>query len=696
MEFKLRPFSKNLFPKGALLLCDASPRIWLQEIQRMGFGLKDVSVFPVPSSVANELYGCLLVFKNIPKGIDVGRNLFFQNVNNKLFIPENTLVTPMVSMLEMEQLFAEQYHVFHNDFGLVALDEEVDWMTVLTDATEVSCTVVVPAKSVTLPKSITSLRIEIDEEALLKALEVPVTEEAFLENLPFDMKKVLRGNQREIDKFLAYLDKNPEMALQLGIPLDVMHTSRGDQSGSFSFRGNGSGWFDLSKFFKGGTSGSFSGSGGGLFSGSLPSFGSMGSDGFARARKAFFRIVWVVFMLSMFFSGASILYFFKWLLVLGAAAGVIYFIIKLTSGDSSGHEIRKVSQHTTSKNNYSSTNRSMDRYFPAVVLVVIVVMSIMFVKFIASDFVDRSISPLPYLIGFFILVIVVVFLLLSLMNALGNAGWSGTRSGGTSGNAALLDSDRFSSLQNKYEQLAQDFIGQKEYEKAAHVYLKLLQNNFKAAQVLEEGKLYPEAATVYLKHCQNKPKAAECYENGKAYKEAIAICKELEMTEKVGDLYLLLNDKVAANEYFYKVVADYTANSQYVKASLLLRNKIGSIPEAQELLLEGWRSNKDAGTCLNNYFFNIENEKELQNAIVKVYATETSDTNLETFLMVIKKEYKKSEALQVVVKDIAYEIVAKRIDQNPQIASELLSFNKSDRNIAKDVMNYKFTTKNRK
>ena len=196
MEFKLRPFSKNLFPKGAVLLCNASPRIWLQEIQRMGFGLKDVSVFPVPSSVANELYGCLLVFKNTPKGIDVGRNLFFQNVNNKLFIPENTLVTPMISKVEMEQLFTEQYHVFHNDFGLVALDEEVDWMTVLTDAAEVSCTVVVPAKSVALPKSITSLRIEIDEEALLKALEVPVTEEAFLENLPFDMKKVLRGNQR--------------------------------------------------------------------------------------------------------------------------------------------------------------------------------------------------------------------------------------------------------------------------------------------------------------------------------------------------------------------------------------------------------------------------------------------------------------------------------------------------------------------
>jgi hypothetical protein len=126
-----------------------------------------------------------------------------------------------------------------------------------------------------------------------------------------------------------------------------------------------------------------------------------------------------------------------------------------------------------------------------------------------------------------------------------------------------------------------------------------------------------------------------------------------------------------------------------------LRNKIGSIPEAQELLIEGWRSNKDAANCLNNYFYNFENEKDLEKAIIKVYNNDTSESNLEPFLMVIKKEYNKSEALKVVVKDIAYEIVAKRIHQNPQIASELLSFNKSDRNIAKDVIKYKFKTKNR-
>ena len=45
MEFKLKPFSQNLFPKGAVMVCHASPRYWLQEIQQMGINLNDVAVF---------------------------------------------------------------------------------------------------------------------------------------------------------------------------------------------------------------------------------------------------------------------------------------------------------------------------------------------------------------------------------------------------------------------------------------------------------------------------------------------------------------------------------------------------------------------------------------------------------------------------------------------------------------------------
>ena len=50
MKFKLKPYFKNQFPISAVLIGNSSPKFWLQEIQRMGFQLADVSVFPVPSS----------------------------------------------------------------------------------------------------------------------------------------------------------------------------------------------------------------------------------------------------------------------------------------------------------------------------------------------------------------------------------------------------------------------------------------------------------------------------------------------------------------------------------------------------------------------------------------------------------------------------------------------------------------------
>lgn len=598
MEFKLKPFSKNLFPKSAVLVCHSSPRLWLQEIQQMGINLNEVSVYPVPSSSANVLYGCLIVFKNIPKKMDIGRNMFFQSIHNKLFIPENAIISPMISLEEIHQVFSEYYHVYHTDFGLVELAHEIDWMELVTDSKQVSVQVGIPSKSVFIPRSITSLRIEVNEEEILKQLDTPKTEQEFLENLPFDLKKVLSGNQKEIDKFLSYLDKHPEMALQLGIPLDVMNTSRGEASGKFRFNKKGSSLFDFSTIF--GKSNANNNSSGSSFGSGI--FGNFDSTVFQNSKYVFLKVILILFFLSKLITIGSIFIVLKWIFVLAIIAAIIIFVFRITDTDDA-----------SSKSN--------------------------------------------------------------------------------SGSAALLDSNRFSSLHKRYEDLAQDFISKKEYEKAAHVYLKLLQNKVRAAQVLEEGNMYQEAALVYLKHCQDKSKAAECYEKGKAYKEAIALYKEFNMPEKVGDLYMLLNQKSSANEYYYKVVDDYNTKSQFIKASLILKNKIGDKSKAQDLLLEGWRTNKDATNCLSYYFSDIENKKQLKYEIERVYKEETSNELLESLLIVIKKEYERSVDLKEFTKEIAYEIISKRIQQNPNIASELLSFNRTDTNIIKDVMKYKFNRK---
>jgi hypothetical protein len=670
MKFKLKPYFKNQFPKKAVLVCNPSPKFWLQEIQRMGFHLEDVSVFPVPSSVVNQLYGCLIIFNKVVKEINIERNIYLQNIHNKLLIPENTIISPLLSLNEMQHVFSENYHVYHPDFGLVELEQEVDWLTLLSDIVEVNANIIIPSKSVTIPKYITSLRIEIDEETILKELEESETDEEFIKNLPFNIQKVLKGNQREVDKLLKYLEKHPEMALKIGIPLDTLNSSRGARDGKLNFGNYEFNWFGLSDYLKSKRTISLNNTN--PITWLLSSF----FNGKYMILKCFILVNFLrVFLLKN--SASEVV---KFILISVLIIGVIYVLFTPTD-------------NTVYKSN-NTRNRISDNSFTAIILATIILMAYLFVNFISSDSIDTSISPLLYIIGFLIFTFFIIFLVIKTINLLDQSSFfSNIASGRNTGNSAVIGNDKFNILHQKYENLAQEFISKKEYEKAAHVYMKLLKNNHQAAVVLENGNLFQEAATVYLKYCQNKNKAAECYEKGKAYKEAIALYKEFGMTEKVGDLYLLMNEKATANEYFYKVVDDYKLKFQYVKASLVLKNKIEDITQTQIMLLEGWRANKDAGNCLNNYFNNIKEVNLLKKEIKKIYAHETPDERLEIFLNVLKKEFEKHEELKVTIKDIAYEIVAKRIIQNPHIASELYSFNKKDKNIIKDVLVYKFNQK---
>jgi tetratricopeptide (TPR) repeat protein len=262
-----------------------------------------------------------------------------------------------------------------------------------------------------------------------------------------------------------------------------------------------------------------------------------------------------------------------------------------------------------------------------------------------------------------------------------------------SGSSALIDSERFASIQSRYEKLAQEFEDRKDYTKAAHIYMKLLKNRYKAAEVLEKGELYSEAAAIHLKYLNNKPKAAECYEKGHVYKQAIELYRELNQHEKVGDLYTILKDKPEADKYYGRVIEEYKGNGQYVKASFIYKDKIKNIDEAQEVLLTGWKNKKDAANCLNNYFANIKPTKKLSGAITSIYNAEVTNENSELFLQVMKQEFKKHQDLEELTKNIAYEIVADKISTKPEIASELISFNPKNKSMIKDVMKYKLKKK---
>ena len=137
----------------------------------------------------------------------------------------------------------------HPEFGLVKLNEEIDWISIIQNPKQSENKIRKPSNGVKIPQKIESYTVEMDDEKVLESLQKPQTEEEWMKNLPFDMKKVMAGNKKEIEKYLNYIEKYPDRAVDLGIPLDVMGTSRGDGFAKFKFENT---WFG--KFFGGDSS----------------------------------------------------------------------------------------------------------------------------------------------------------------------------------------------------------------------------------------------------------------------------------------------------------------------------------------------------------------------------------------------------------------------------------------------------------
>lgn len=559
MELKIKPYHKNSYAGRGILVKGNDAVAWLKEVYAMGLNPENTVMYALPGAVANQLFGCLVIPADNAKILDIGRNSFMQCVKDKMYIPQNTILFPELSDAEWTKQFTAAAYVMHPETDLVELNEAINWESLTETPLQTAADIITPSKGVYIPAAIRSFSIEADEQQLAESIENQVGS-GDVKELPFNMDKIMKGNEKEIDKLLMYLDKQPEMALKLGIPLDVTGTLRG-------------------------------GTGGGRFVFGRTAGGTQMSD---------LKII---------------------LFILAAVITLFLIISFFASGKGSGGS------------------------FPIILL-------LFFCRFIYQK----------------------------LKQDTNDSG---------SGGSAIIATDRFTTLQSRYEKLAQDFVAQKEYQKAAGIYIKLLKYHLKAAQVLEEGGYYAEAGAIYLKYCKDKNKAAACYEKGRLYEKAIDIYKELGEQEKVGDLYWLLNRQKDAEHYYGMVADDYVKNNQYVKASLMYRKKMKMPLKAQGLLLDGWHKNHDAHNCLTNYFTNIEDEVKLGIEIKRFYAVELEVKKREAFLQILKIEFHKHESLKPAVKAMAYEIIAGCIENTPFIASELIAFNQNDKSISKDVMKYK-------
>lgn len=258
----------------------------------------------------------------------------------------------------------------------------------------------------------------------------------------------------------------------------------------------------------------------------------------------------------------------------------------------------------------------------------------------------------------------------------------------SSGRGSINLGDQFYTLQEQYRKTAKALLEKGEHRKAAFVYLKLLKDYWQAADVLKQGKYYEDAASVYLKYLKDKKRAAECYEKGFFTEKAIELYETLKMYEKVGDLYVHLGQIETSHTYYELVVAHHKSKDQYLKASLIYRNKMKMPQKGQDTLLEGWEKNQDAFNCLNNYLNNITDEEKLGEEIDRVYQ-QIEPHQKHTFLKVLHYEFKKQHSLAENIRDIAYDLVSIELKNKPEMASELLKFNINNQELAKDTIRFR-------
>jgi len=288
----------------------------LMEIERLALSLRDITIFPIPSDVANDLWGCFVVTNSKQDPLKMGSNQLCQRVSTHLFIPEKTILWPGFSLDEINELLASASYVVHPDFGWVALKDELKLEQLVKLPKMKSYYITKPEDPVFIPNQIKSFQVKpVPPEQDLRNMEQTVfpqreplkdkpltlweksklnfyklmfkkdrdqktgeakptqkrpitsklesflssvfkTQPNWIEDFQQNFEELERRNQKQVDKLMDLLKNNPEEALRYAIPLNKSGTTRGvGSSGDFGWNIR---WPNLSLFGTSSNSGGMS------------------------------------------------------------------------------------------------------------------------------------------------------------------------------------------------------------------------------------------------------------------------------------------------------------------------------------------------------------------------------------------------------------------------------------------------------
>lgn len=693
MKLKLNQTNTNQFPTVGVFIEGDSIRKCLNELLEKEIDLKLCKTYLIPSYNESKLHGILIILN-----IEYNKNLFnkhvpIQCVKGNIYIPYGSVISPKLTQYDINTLFNNSCYFWHPNIGLLELRNEINWASVVQLNISKSVNVIRPKQGPRIPHGIKSFNLDIDLGKLLDKIEESPFGNLFnsKDNPYFDYEKLLKGNKKELDKFLKLMHSNPELAMQYAIPLDTLNKLRVNNYANYKFNSFS---YKLNFFLK-----------------ELLGNSSSKNVSSSSANESKPYVVFLIILLSfvlvayLFNSGdKSLSYGVGVSLISNLVVLLLLYVLVVNFNKSITTKKKKRDNNVDSdwsNDNITPLNyshRNPDRVYNTNGVTEsnengknkknTLFWSLTFVVFlllVANDFIN-SFSEVLVNVLKILLVVIAIMSFFNFIKKRIKEQKDDLYNNQRGSNATIMDSESFRTLREKYETMAQMLINQNDYKQASYIYYKLLTNPLKAAETLKTGKHYQDAAVMYLKKCNDKSNAAECFELAKAYKSAVDLYIELKLDEKVGDMYCLLNNRKEAMKY-YKVKFDNLINeNMYLSAAELAGNKMNDESLSQSTYLKGWEFGNNKVQCLYQYFKNVG---DLNASLNSFYDENIKLHNSFDFLTVLKKLKKVNSEIEETSLNLAYKIISTNAHINPYIVSELLFFKNEDKQLEKDVFRFK-------
>ena len=204
-----------------------------------------------------------------------------------------------------------------------------------------------------------------------------------------------------------------------------------------------------------------------------------------------------------------------------------------------------------------------------------------------------------------------------------------------------IGGDNFYKLNQLYRDAANREIQLGNFDKAAYIFAKLLDDQISAAQVLEQGGKHLEAALLYERNNQEFDAARNFVKAGD-FTKALEIYKKHNKLDSVAQLYTQLGREEEANQVWRDEIERLNESGSFVAAAEMMIDKFSESQEAIDLLESKWPNAPQALECLRKEIIlreDYQSEDELRERIESLHVEIIGRYNFSDLSAVLGQAY---------------------------------------------------------